>query len=168
VKPRLQFVAAVVLLLGIQSFAQWKDDGVLAAPPSRSRNLYPADANKELKRALATARAEHKRVLLDFGGDWCYDCHVLEYNLESDPHLHALLEANFVLAHIDVGEFNKNLDIAKKYKMNLPKGVPAVAVLDESGKLLYSDPGGFFEHARGMTKRAIADFLEQWAPRKKS
>jgi len=155
---------ALLLLIATAAMAQFKDDGTLAPPPSRSNHIYPADANKELKRALAAAKKQRKRVILDFGGDWCYDCHVLEYAFASDRAIHALLEANYVVAHIDVGEFDKNLDIAKKYKMTLEKGVPALAVLDSDGKLLYSDPGGFFEHARGMTKRAILDFLEQWAP----
>jgi thiol:disulfide interchange protein len=163
-------LAALTLLLFLASataIAQWKTDGTLAPPPSRSNALYTGDAKQNIKTALATARKQHKRVILDFGGDWCYDCHVLDYNLESDAALNSLLHANFVVAHVDVGKFDKNLDLAKQYKMNLNKGVPALAVLDSSGKLLYSDPGGFFENARNMTKQSIADFLTAWAPPKK-
>jgi thiol:disulfide interchange protein len=158
---------AILLLAAVSALAQWKDDGLLAPPPSRSGSIYPSDAKKELRHALAAARKQHKRVLLDFGGDWCYDCHLLEYNFASDPAIHAALEANFVVAHIDVGDFDKNLDLPTKYKTNIKKGVPALAVLDSNGKVLYGDPGGFFEHARGMTRRSILDFLEQWAPPKK-
>jgi hypothetical protein len=99
-----------------------------------------------------------------FGGDWCYDCHVLEYNFHKDPGLRALLEANYKVVNVDVGKYDKNLDLAAKYKMNLSKGVPALAVLKADGRVVYSDPGGFFEHARGMTKKEVAEFLEKWAP----
>jgi thiol:disulfide interchange protein len=159
-------LAIVLLVVSAAALAQFKDDGTLDPPPSRSESIYPTDAKKELARALAEARKQHKRVILDFGGDWCYDCHVLEYAFASDRAIHSTLEANYVLGHIDVGEMDRNLEIAKKYKMNLAKGVPALAVLDANGKLLYSDPGGFFEHARGMTKRDIVAFLDHWAPKK--
>ncbi len=164
---RRQSLVGFLLLFSALSFAQFVNDGPLEPPPRNSGPIYTGDPATNIRQALAKARKEHKRVLLDFGGDWCYDCHVLEYNFRVDPGIRAVLEANYVVAHIDVGEFDKNLDVAKKYKMNLEKGVPALAVLDASGKLLYSDPGGFFEHARGMTKRAIVDFLNQWAPPRK-
>ncbi len=156
-----------LLVFSALSFAQFVNDGPLDPPPRNSAPIYTGDPGTNIRQALAKARKEHKRVILDFGGDWCYDCHVLEYNFDADPGIRAVLQANYVVAHIDVGEFNKNLDVAKKYKMNLEKGVPALAVLDSDGKLLYSDPGGFFEHARGMTKRSIVDFLNQWAPPRK-
>jgi thiol:disulfide interchange protein len=164
---RASLVGCLLLVVSSAAFAQFKEDGLLAPPPSRSEALYAGDAKGNIRMALALAKKQHKRVIVDFGGDWCYDCHVLDYNLATDPGIHALLAANFVVAHVDVGEFDKNLDLCDKYKMTIKKGVPALAVLDSGGKLLYSDPGGFFEHARGMTKRSILDFLQQWAPPRK-
>ena len=163
---RLALVAVFLLAFSAISLAQFKEDGLLSPPPQK-HPIYTGDAKANISKALAQARKSGKRVLLDFGGDWCYDCHVLEYNFDADPGIKAVLNANYVVAHVDVGDYNKNLDVAKKYKMNLSKGVPALAVLDVSGKLLYSDPGGFFEHARGMTKQAVVDFLNQWAPKRK-
>jgi thioredoxin-related protein len=156
-------VVLLVLASG-PALAQWQNDGVLAAPPGPIPGLYKGDAKKEIKAALATAAKKNQRVLLVFGGDWCYDCHVLEYNFRQDAALRPLLASNFQVVHVDIGRADKNLDIAAKYKINLDKGVPALAVLDPAGRLLYHDPGGFFEHARGMTTKAVADFLEQWAP----
>ena len=43
-----------------------------------------ADAHTEVRQALAQAAKEHKRVLLDFGGNWCGDCQVLSIYLH-DP-----------------------------------------------------------------------------------
>src|SRR5947207_14495880 len=42
--------------------------------------IYPAnsDANQEIQEALKRAVAEKKRLLLVFGANWCYDCHVLD------------------------------------------------------------------------------------------
>jgi len=159
---------AFLLLFAPLSFAQWKYEGMLEAPPARVSGMYHGDAKKTIRESSARAAKTNKRVLLVFGGDWCYDCHVLEYNFRTDPGLRSLLQANYEVVHVDVGRFDKNLDIVKKYKTNIAKGVPAVAVLDPAGNVLYADPGGFFERARGMTKQAVADFLEQWAPPRKS
>ena len=165
---RLLVFLSLGLSLALPCLAQWKNDGLLdPAPRSGVPGMYEGDARKEIKAALAHAAKDNKRVLLVFGGAWCYDCHVLEYNFRQDPALHSLVTANYEVVHVDVGKFDKNLDIVKKYKTNIAKGVPALAVLDARGNVLYGDPGGFFESARSMTKQSVADFLTQWAPPKK-
>jgi hypothetical protein len=77
-----------------------------------------------------------------------------------------LLEANFVLVHVNIGRMDKNLDIAKRYGVPLNKGVPALAVLSASGKLLYSQKGGEFESMRQMQSSTVTGFLVQWKPGK--
>jgi thioredoxin 1 len=129
------------------------------------RDIYPApeQAKADLAQALRTAKAQHKRVLLDFGGNWCPDCHVLDIYFH-DPQNRPILDANFVLVHVNVGRYDANLDIAQKYAIPLNKGVPAIAVLDESGKLLYSQKGGEFEAMRKMESSSVTQFLAQWRP----
>jgi thioredoxin 1 len=64
--------------------------------------------------------------------------------------------------HINVGHSDANLDIAARYQIPLTKGVPAIAVLDERGKLLYSQKTGEFEAMRRMQTGAVTDFLVRW------
>jgi len=132
---------------------------------SASRDVYPApaQAKADLAAALKTAAAAHKRILLDFGGNWCPDCIVLDRYFH-DPANRPILEANFVLVHVNIGMEDANLDIAEKYNVPLDKGVPALAVLDEKGKLLYSQRGGEFEAMRRMQSSAVTQFLVQWKP----
>ena len=59
-----------------------------------------------------------------------------------DPANRPILESNFVLVHVNIGMTDANLEIAEKYQVPLNKGVPALAVLSEQGKLLYSQKGG--------------------------
>jgi thioredoxin 1 len=133
-----------------------------AASPA-TRDVYPAPekARGDLAAALKTARATHKRILLDFGGNWCGDCQVLDIYFH-DPVNRPILEANFVLVEINVGRYDANLDLAQKYKIPLDKGVPALAVLSEDGKLLYSQRTGEFEAMRRMESSAVTKFLVQW------
>jgi thiol:disulfide interchange protein len=132
---------------------------------SASREIYPAPAQAkvDLAAALKTAAASHKRILLDFGGNWCPDCIVLDGYFH-DPENRQILEANFVLVHVNIGMMDANLEIAEKYGVPLNKGVPALAVLSESGKLLYSQKSGEFEAMRRMESSAVTKFLVQWKP----
>jgi thioredoxin 1 len=131
-----------------------------------TRDIYPApeQARADLAAALKTAAATHKRILLDFGGNWCPDCQVLDLYFHDQTNL-PLLEANFVLVHVNVGHMNANLEIAKEYDVPLNKGVPALAVLSDTGQLLYSQKGGEFESMRSMDSSAVTKFLLQWKRR---
>jgi hypothetical protein len=52
----------------------------------------------------------------------------------------------------------------KIYDVPMAKGIPGIAVLDSTGKLLFSQKNGEFEHARGLTPKQLAQFLEEWKP----
>jgi thioredoxin 1 len=134
---------------------------------SSGRDIYPdpSQAKAELAAALKTAAATHKRILLDFGGNWCGDCIVLDmyfHNAANRP----ILDANYVMVHVNIGHMDENVDIAKRYDIPLDKGVPALAVLTENGKLLYSQQNGQFEAMRKMEPSAVTQFLVQWKPTK--
>jgi len=81
---------------------------------STEPDIYPAidRAKADLSAALAASAASHKRVILDFGGNWCTDCHVLDRYFH-DPVNRPILDANFILVHVNVGRMDENLDIAR-------------------------------------------------------
>ena len=135
----------------------------VTTPPSVRKHLYSAEANpkSDIAAALKQASLEHKRVILDFGGDWCGDCQVLDIYLHQSPNLE-LFDKNFLLVHVDIGQFDKNLDIAEKYNIPLKKGVPALAVLDADGQLLYSQQAAEFGDMRYMYQNSVTDFLSKW------
>jgi thiol:disulfide interchange protein len=121
----------------------------------------PAQASADIAVALKSAAAAHKRVILDFGGNWCTDCYVLDSYFH-DAANKDLLQANFVLVHVNIGRMDANVDIATRYEIPLTRGVPAIAVLDAQGKLLYSQKTGEFEAMRHMQSSAVTDFLRRW------
>lgn len=153
---RLLILTAFVLVTAVSGY-------------SARREIYPdpALAKTQIAAALKTAAQTHKRVLLDFGGNWCGDCIVLDmyfHNAENLP----LLEKNFVLVHVNVGNLDTNLDIAERYQVPVTKGVPGVAVLSASGKLLYSAKDKALERAvQRSDAAAVTRFLVQWKPGKK-
>jgi thioredoxin 1 len=133
---------------------------------SAGRDIYPdpSQAKADITAALKTAATTHKRILLDFGGNWCPDCVVLDIYFH-DPANRRILDANFVLVHVNIGHMDANLDIAQRYEVPLQRGVPALAVLSEQGKLLYSQKGGEFEAMSRMESSDVTKFLVQWKPK---
>jgi len=133
----------------------------LAAP------IYPdpSRAATDIEAALREASATHRRVLVDFGGDWCTDCKVLDAYLKR-PENAALLAHGYVVVHVNVGArgIDRNFEVARRYGIPLEKGVPALAVLDADGKVVYSQKKGEFESMRHMDSKSVNEFLVRWAP----
>ena len=139
----------------------------LQQPTSTSKVIYAPglDAHAEIQQALALASKQHKNVIVVFGANWCYDCHVLDLAFHR-PDLAGVLQHNYEVVHVDVGEGDKNQDIMQQYHVPMKKGIPALAVLDSTGKLLYSQQGGEFEKARSLAPQDLLAFLNKWKPGK--
>jgi thioredoxin 1 len=139
---------------------------VLPQPASPNTSLYsdPREAEKELKAALVKAGAEGKRVIVVFGGNWCYDCHVLDTAFHSAAFA-PLVDANFVVVHINIGDDGKeNLDLAARLGVALDKGVPSLGVLQPSGEVVYAQKNGEFEATEKIGLEDVRTFLEKWKP----
>jgi thioredoxin 1 len=156
----------------MQQSGEWRiiatqrtDPARLEQPISIDKEIYPADvdAHAEIKEALEKAAGQKKRVILVFGANWCYDCHVLDLAFHRSD-LAPVLEKNYVLIHIDIGKGEKNQDLMQRYQVPMAKGIPALAVLDATGKLLVSQKNGEFEKARSMSPEDLLAFLNKWKP----
>jgi thiol:disulfide interchange protein len=135
--------------------------GLFASAQNRIIYSATADAHADIAQAIHTAAREHKRIILDFGGNWCGDCQVLDIYFHQAPN-DAIVDKNFVVVHIDIGHMDKNVDVADKYDVPLKRGVPALAVLDSHGHLLYSQKNGEFEAMRRMDPGSVTEFLNKW------
>ena len=131
--------------------------------PSESVYDEKADAGKEIAAAVAEASRAGKRVILVFGANWCFDCRTLDAQMHKAD-LPPLIEKNFVVVKIDVGRMDENLDIAANYGVPVKNGIPALAVLNGKGRLLYAQDQGQFASARQMSHESIKAFFEQWKP----
>lgn len=127
-------------------------------------HIYPAieAAPTDIHAALVEARRTHKRVILDFGGDWCPDCQVLNIYFHQSPNAE-LLAKHFILVDVNIGHMDSNLEIAHKYGVPITKGVPALSVLDGDGKVVYAQTNEFAD-MRHMESSALTEFLNKWKP----
>lgn len=144
ISPAVFAAAALALLTLTATAAPWPYD-------------EKADAEADVSHALAQAQADHRRVLLIFGANWCTDCRALDSALHGSSR--ALIEGQFEVVKIDVGNFNKNLALDGRFGHPIGNGIPAVVVVDAAGHVLYSSKGGELANARRMGDQGIYDFL---------
>jgi thiol:disulfide interchange protein len=123
-----------------------------------------ANAPQAVDAALARAKKNGKRVMIDLGGNWCADCRILAGLMER-PELRAFLDAHFELVSVDVGRFKKNLDIPARWGITERlEGVPAILVVTADGRLVNDKNNvSAIQDARHMSPQALADWLAQWA-----
>lgn len=117
-----------------------------------------ANARDDVKQALIQAHKRGKPVLLVFGANWCKDCRALDAALKS-PRQAPLMEREFEVVKIDVGRFDRNLDLDTVYGKPIAKGIPAVVVLAPDQRVLYATRAGELANAREMSADGIYDFF---------
>jgi thioredoxin 1 len=149
-----RWVLAGSFLLTIVAIGVW----YLSRVPTYSTDT---DAHLKIKEAEQKAAVRHARVLVVFGANWCFDCHVLDELFER-PELASVLSENFEVVYVDVGTGDRNRDLMAEYQVPFDEGIPAVAILESDGTLIYSQRHGEFENARRLTPEALLDFLKKW------
>ena len=121
-----------------------------------------ADAHLQVNFALARAKASGKPLLIDFGANWCADCRVLAGVLDL-PEMKPWLARKFELVQVDVGRFDRNLDIPRRFSGTEMNAIPAVHIVDgRTGKLRNHGEELALGDARVMSPQAIADWLAKW------
>jgi thiol-disulfide isomerase/thioredoxin len=132
--------------------------------PDAPKPVYDekADAKADIEAALALAMRENRRVLIQWGGNWCGKCLLLDKCFRSDPALKKALLYEYVVVHVDVGMGEKNVDLYRHYEM--PLSVPSLTVLDAAGKVLAGQIGEPFltltdDGELGCDSKALQEFL---------
>jgi len=122
-----------------------------------------ASVADQIQAALAAAQHDGKRVLLEFGADWCPDCRALDGMFAQQPVL-AVLQSAYHVVQIDVGRRDRHLDIVAQYDNPIAGGIPAVVILDGTGKVLVTTKQGELATARSMDSSEVLSFLRRWVP----
>ncbi|MEO8301773.1 MAG: thioredoxin family protein [Rhizomicrobium sp.] len=141
------------------SIARWEQLAVATVQPYNEA----ANADAQVAAAFARAQKSHKRVLIDLGGNWCVDCIVLA-NFVRLPEMRRFMEAHYEEVLVDVGRFNRNLQIPARFGITERlKGVPALLIATPEGKLVNGDNIFATADAHSMTPQAIAAYLAKYA-----
>jgi len=124
------------------------------------------DARVEIEAACRQAAAEGKRVAVVFGANWCPDCEAFKRAL-GHRLVAPIVDPNYVVVKVSVGNRDKNLDLMAEYGMNVGSGIPSVAVLEPDGSLVVAQRDGEFRNSSALLSVAeIVSFFHKWAPGK--
>ncbi len=137
----------------------------MSALPVVERHPYDEAANADaaVNAAFARAKKNHKRVLIDLGGNWCGDCVVLAYIMQL-PEMKPFIKKHFEVVAVDVGRFDKNLSIPARFGIvKRLEGVPSVIIAEPDGTFVNQGNVSALSDARHMTPQSVADWLAQWA-----
>ncbi len=125
---------------------------------------HPAqDADRAVTEARQRAIATHKLLVIELGGNWCLDCRILAGTIEN-PKLKAFVEAHYEVVTVDIGRFDKNLQVPARYGITKRlEGVPALLVIEpRNNRLIDAGHIAALADARSMTPQSLADWLASW------
>lgn len=147
--------AAAILIIGAGAHARQdapvKPPETPAAPLPEPKKAPPAiydeaaDAGKQIDDAIARAKKENRRVLVQWGANWCGWCRLLHAKFKDDKEIAKELQYEYDVVLVDVGQFDKHTDLAKKYGADIKAGIPFLTVLDAEGKVLANQETGVLE-----------------------
>jgi len=166
---RLALTALAAFALAAPAFAT-PGPKVAAASFAQLKTPLPlpyneaADGKAQVAAARARAKAQHKLLLIDLGGNWCLDCRLLAGAMEL-PGLREFLARKYEIVTVDVGRFDKNLDVAAKYglKDHFGGGVPSVLIVDpRTDTLQNAGRTAALADARTLSPQALSDWLASW------
>jgi thioredoxin 1 len=120
------------------------------------------DAANVISSVAAEAKIQKLPVVIIFGANWCPDCRGLSEAIHQGKNAN-LIAKEFKVVKVNVGNFDTNLEIAKKYGNPISGGIPGAAILSFDGKLVYVTKPGELANARSDGEDGLYIFLKKAA-----
>ena len=137
------------------------------AQSADTAHLYnpKADAEKDIAAAVKKAKAEHKFVLMQAGGNWCIWCKRFSLAVANDAKLDSIVNADFIFYHLNFSSENKNEKLFAQYGYPQRFGFPVFIILDDNGNRIHTQNSEYLEEGKGYSKEKVAEFFEAWSPK---
>jgi thioredoxin-related protein len=127
---------------------------------------HPEDnAEKGLEKAIEKAKDEKKHVFVQIGGNWCIWCARFNDFTTNDPSIDSLINANYIVYHLNYSKENKNTELLKRYKFPQRFGFPVFLVLNGKGELLHTQSSWYLEAGKSYDKEKVMAFFNDWSPK---
>lgn len=167
----LPFLKTAVLLAVVAFAACWFGGCAPQTKHTHGPDIYDtkADGEKLIADALVVAKRENKRVLTEFGANWCIWCRRMHDMLHNDPQVSPFFNQHFVLVMIDVDEDangkTHNLNLIERYGDPTTNGIPGLVLLDADGKVLKVQDTEVFQNDDQYEPAKVLEFLKEFAPK---
>jgi thiol:disulfide interchange protein len=123
------------------------------------------DAAAGIQNALIQAKATHKNLFVQIGGNWCIWCARFYELSTGDPQIDSAFKANYIVYHLNYSKENENLPIMARLGHPERFGFPVFVILNTEGTLVHIQNSSYLEQGKGYNKGQIISFLNDWSPR---
>jgi len=121
-------------------------------------------AQADVDATLFAARTAKKNALIIMGANWCHDSRALARHFET-PKFQTLFSTEYETVFVDVGQKDRNLDIAQRFGLSEIVGTPTVFIISPKGKVLNLDSAVTWRNSASMEGddiyRYFADFAKE-------
>lgn len=131
-------------------------------------HLYkPEDnAEKDIAAAVKQAKSEDKFVFVQIGGNWCIWCARFNDFVTTDKQIDSLVNAGFVVYHMNYSKENYNAGLLAKYGYPQRFGFPVFLILDAEGKLIHTQNSAYLEDGKkSYDREKVVGFFNDWSPK---
>lgn len=122
------------------------------------------DGMKQIKEAVAQAKASGKHVLVQFGGNWCGWCIRFDAFCNADADISKVINDNYVPVKMNYDPSNKNA-AANEFMGNPVRfGFPVFIIINAKGSVIHIQDSGLLEEGQGYSRQKVLNFFRNWTP----
>ena len=157
------FTYLLTLIISMDAFADFdklSPEDILSTPLPLPYDEKEIESLK-LDRFIDLSIDKGKQPVIIFGGNWCPDCRILEGTLAM-PTIKKFIDQHYQIMHIDIGRYDRNMELMNHLNIEAKKGVPRVVILDFEKNIVNSSTSSEWTTARDRKQQEIYNYFQKF------
>ena len=157
------FTYLLTLIISMDAFADFdklSSEDILSTPLPLPYDEKEIESLK-LDRFIDLSIDKGKQPVIIFGGNWCPDCRILEGTLAM-PTIKKFIDQHYQIMHIDIGRYDRNMELMNHLNIEAKKGVPRVVILDFEKNIVNSSTSSEWTTARDRKQQEIYNYFQKF------
>jgi len=150
----------IVSMNGFTDFDRLGPEDILITPLPLPYDEKVVDS-LQLDEFIDLSITKGKQPVVIFGGNWCPDCRILEGTLAM-PTIKKFLQQHYQVMHIDIGRYDRNMELMDHLNIESKKGVPRVVILDLEKNIVNSSTSSEWTTARDRKQQEIYNYFQKF------
>ena len=150
----------IVSMNGFTDFDRLGPEDILITPLPLPYDEKVVDS-LQLDEFIDLSISRGKQPVVIFGGNWCPDCRILEGTLAM-PTIKKFLQKHYQVMHIDIGRYDRNMELMDHLNIESKKGVPRVVILDLEKNIVNSSTSSEWTTARDRKQQEIYNYFQKF------